>query len=173
MGSIIEDGFKSLKNVTIDEKTMRKIASEVKQEYKSTYNAKELADNLTKVFAYLKDTKNVSYEDMVRIVQEIATPVIEESTDVDSVEADVYNSFRNTLKAQKIRLNEAQKKEKAISYNFLTYDRICGNRQMRKSRNWVGFSLDIPEEMYRNNPSEAEEQILAKALQITQNRKIE
>lgn len=128
MGSIIEDGFKSLKNVTIDEKIMRKIASEVKQEYKSTYNAKELADNLTKVFAYLKDTKNVSYEDMVRIVQEIATPVIEESTDVDSVEADVYNSFRNTLKAQKIRLNEAQKKEKAISYNFLTYDRICGNR---------------------------------------------
>ena len=117
MGSIIEDGFKSLKNVTIDEKTMRKIASEVKQEYKSTYNAKKLADNLTKVFAYLKDTKNVSYEDMVRIVQEIATPVIEESTDVDSVEADVYNSFRNTLKAQKIRLNEAQKKEVAHYYD--------------------------------------------------------
>lgn len=117
MGSIIENGFKSIKNVTIDEKTMRKIASEVKQEYKSTYNAKELADNLTKVFAYLKDTKNVSYEDMVRIVQEIAAPVIEESTDVDSVEVDVYNSFRNTLKAQKIRLNEAQKKEVAHYYD--------------------------------------------------------
>ena len=117
MGSIIEDGFKALKNVSIDDKTMRKIASEVKQEYKSTYNAKELADNLTKVFAYLKDTKNVSYEDMVRIVQEIAAPVIEESTDVDSVEVDVYNSFRNTLKAQKIRLNEAQKKEVAHYYD--------------------------------------------------------
>ena len=37
----------------------------------------------------------------------------------------------------------------------------------------ISFSLVIPEEMYRNNPSEAEEQILAKALQITQNRKIE
>lgn len=37
----------------------------------------------------------------------------------------------------------------------------------------ISFSLDIPEEMYWNNPSEAEEQILAKALQITQNRKIE
>lgn len=61
MGSIIEDGFKALENVSIDDKTMRKIASEVKQEYKRTYNAKELADNLTKVFAYLKDTKNVSY----------------------------------------------------------------------------------------------------------------
>ena len=47
MGSIIEDGFKALKNVSIDDKTMRKIASEVKQEYKSTYNAKELADNLS------------------------------------------------------------------------------------------------------------------------------
>lgn len=35
------------------------------------------------------------------------------------------------------------------------------------------FSLEIPEEMNRNNPSEAEEQILAKTLQITQNRKIE
>lgn len=122
MGSIIEDGFKSLKNVTIDEKTMRKIASEVKQEYKSTYNAKELADNLTKVFAYLKDTKNVSYEDMVRIVQEIAMPVIEESTDVDSVEADVYNSFRKTLKGQKIRLNEAQKKKVAHYYD--SYDKF-------------------------------------------------
>lgn len=122
MGSIIEDGFKSIRNVTIDEKTMRKIASEVKQEYKSTYNAKELADNLTKVFAYLKDTKNVSYEDMVRIVQEIAMPVIEESTDVDSVEADVYNSFRKTLKGQKIRLNEAQKKEVAHYYD--SYDKF-------------------------------------------------
>nr|DAW92506.1 MAG TPA: nuclease [Caudoviricetes sp.] len=122
MGSIIEDGFKSLKNVTIDEKTMRKIASEVKQEYKSTYNAKELADNLTKVFAYLKDTKNVSYEDMVRIVQEIAMPVIEESTDVDSVEAGVYNSFRKTLRGQKIRLNEAQKKEVAHYYD--SYDKF-------------------------------------------------
>ncbi len=122
MGSIIEDGFKALENVSIDDKTMRKIASEVKQEYKSTYNGKELADNLTKVFAYLKDTKNVSYEDMVRIVQEIAMPVIEESTDVDSVEADVYNSFRKTLKGQKIRLNEAQKKEVAHYYD--SYDKF-------------------------------------------------
>lgn len=122
MGSIIEDGFKALKNVSIDDKTMRKIASEVKQEYRSTYNAKELADNLTKVFAYLKDTKNVSYEDMVRIVQEIAAPVIEESTDVDSVEADVYNSFRKTLRGQKIRLNEAQKKEVAHYYD--SYDKF-------------------------------------------------
>lgn len=122
MGSIIEDGFKALENVSIDDKAMRKIASEVKQEYKSTYNAKELADNLTKVFAYLKDTKNVSYEDMVRIVQEIAMPVIEESTDVDSVEADVYNSFRKTLKGQKIRLNEAQKKEVAHYYD--SYDKF-------------------------------------------------
>ena len=122
MGSIIEDGFKALENVSIDDKTMRKIASEVKQEYKSTYNAKELADNLTKVFAYLKDTKNVSYEDMVRIVQEIAMPVIEESTDVDSVEADVYNSFRKTLRGQKIRLNEAQKKEVAHYYD--SYDKF-------------------------------------------------
>lgn len=122
MGSIIEDGFKALENVSIDDKTMRKIASEVKQEYKSTYNAKELADNLTKVFAYLKDTKNVSYEDMVRIVQEIAMPVIEESTDVDSVEADVYNSFRKTLRGQKIRLNEAQKKKVAHYYD--SYDKF-------------------------------------------------
>lgn len=122
MGSIIEDGFKALENVSIDDKTMRKIASEVKQEYKSTYNGKELADNLTKVFAYLKDTKNVSYEDMVRIVQEIAMPVIEESTDVDSVEADVYNSFRKTLRGQKIRLNEAQKKEVAHYYD--SYDKF-------------------------------------------------
>jgi hypothetical protein len=60
-----------------------------------------------------------------------------------------------------------------------SFDYNMGNMQYAEDgrgnemKELISFSLDIPEEMYWNNPSEAEEQILAKALQITQNRKIE
>ena len=54
---------------------------------------------------------------------------------------------------------------------------IWGLSNMLKSDQEVAemimFAIEIPEEMNQNNPSEAEEQILAKALYITQNRKVE
>lgn len=114
MASIVEEGFESLKHVTVDEKMMHRIAYNIKKEYKSKCDIDALTGNLTRVFAYLKDhQKSVNYDDMVRIVQEIAKPVIEESTDVDSFEKQAYNDFRNYIKAKKIRLSEEQKAEVA------------------------------------------------------------
>jgi hypothetical protein len=64
-GSIIEEGFKALEHVTVDNKIIHKIAYQIKKEYKSTYNFETLAGNPEKVFAYMKDTEKVNYSDIV------------------------------------------------------------------------------------------------------------
>lgn len=119
--SIIQEGFASLKKVTVDEKVMHRIAYDIKKAYKSNYSIEKLEENLTRVFAYLKDhADSVGYEDMVRIVQEIAKPVIQESTDIDSFEKEIYDNFRNHLRSYTIRLSEEQKAE--VAYYYGSYE---------------------------------------------------
>lgn len=119
--SIIQEGFASLKNVTVNEKVIHKVAYDIKKAYKSSYDINKLQENLTRVFAYLKDnTDTVGYADMVRIVQEIAKPVIEQSTDVDAFEQELYNNFRAYLKGRRIRLSEEQKAE--VAYYYGSYE---------------------------------------------------
>lgn len=120
--SIVKEGFEVLQNVTVNEQVMGKIAYAIKKEYKSKCNLETLKKNLTSVFAYLKNTEHVQYEDMVRIVQEVAKPVIEESTDIDTFEKEMYDNVRNYLKGQKIRLNDEQKDEAAYYYG--SYDKF-------------------------------------------------
>lgn len=121
IASIVQEGFESLKNVTVNEKVMHKVAYDIKKEYQSKYDIDKLQENLTRVFAYLKDhADSVGYEDMVRIVQEIAKPVIEQSTDVDAFEQEIYNNFRSYLKGMSIRLSEEQKAE--VAYYYGSYE---------------------------------------------------
>lgn len=136
IASIVQEGFESLKNVTVNEKIMHKVAYEIKKEYQSKYDIDKLQENLTRVFAYLKDnTETVGYEDMVRIVQEIAKPVIEQSTDVDAFEQEIYNNFRSYIKGKKIRLSEEQKAE--VAYYYGSYENF-----RRKNFGNITFSDD-------------------------------
>lgn len=114
--SIIEEGFASLQNVNVDKKTMHKLAYKLKKEYKSAYSIDDLTDNLTNVFAYLKDHPDAKYEDMLRIMREVARPVIEESTDIDTWEKAMYDNFRSYFKGKTIRLNRGQIAEVAHYY---------------------------------------------------------
>ncbi len=122
MSSIIQEGFESLKNMEVNERMMHKIAYAIKKENKSTYDIDKLASNLTKVFAYLKEHKNADYNDMIRIVQEIAKPVIEESTDVDPYEQQAYKDVRDYVKGLDIRLNDEQKAE--VAYYYGSYEKF-------------------------------------------------
>ena len=117
--SIVQQGFESLKNVTVDERMISKIAYAIKKEYQSTYSKEKLTENLTRVFAYLKDTKNVQYEDMVRIMREVAKPVLEESTDINDYEKQMYDDFRNYFKGKTILLNKEQRAEVEHYYGSL------------------------------------------------------
>ncbi len=120
MSSIIQEGFESLKNVEVNERMMHKIAYAIKKENKSTYDIDKLTSNLTKVFAYLKEHQNADYNDMIRIVQEVAKPVIEESTEVDPYEQQAYKDVRDYVKGLKIRLNDEQKNE--VAYYYGSYE---------------------------------------------------
>lgn len=122
MSSIIQEGFESLKNVEVNERMMHKIAYAIKKENKSTYDIDKLTSNLTKVFAYLKEHQNADYNDMVRIVQEVAKPVIEESTDVDPYEQQAYKDVRDYVKGLDIRLNDEQKAE--VAYYYGSYEKF-------------------------------------------------
>lgn len=122
MSSIIQEGFESLKNVEVNERMMHKIAYAIKKENKSTYDIDKLTSNLTKVFAYLKEHQNADYNDMIRIVQEVAKPVIEESTDVDPYEQQAYKDVRDYVKGLNIRLNDEQKAE--VAYYYGSYEKF-------------------------------------------------
>lgn len=122
MSSIIQEGFESLKNVEVNERMMHKIAYAIKKENKSTYDIDKLTSNLTKVFAYLKEHHNADYNDMIRIVQEVAKPVIEESTDVDPYEQQAYKDVRDYVKGLDIRLNDEQKAE--VAYYYGSYEKF-------------------------------------------------
>lgn len=122
MSSIIQEGFESLKNVEVNEHMMHKIAYAIKKENKSTYDIDKLTSNLTKVFAYLKEHQNADYNDMIRIVQEVAKPVIEESTDVDPYEQQAYKDVRDYVKGLDIRLNDEQKAE--VAYYYGSYEKF-------------------------------------------------
>lgn len=122
MSSIIQEGFEALKNVEVNERMMHKIAYAIKKENKSTYDIDKLASNLTKVFAYLKEHKNADYNDMIRIVQEVAKPIIEESTDVDPYEQQAYKDVRDYVKGLNIRLNDEQKAE--VAYYYGSYEKF-------------------------------------------------
>lgn len=122
MSSIIQEGFESLKNVKVNERMMHKIAYAIKKENKSTYDIDKLTSNLTKVFAYLKEHQNADYNDMIRIVQEVAKPVIEESTDVDPYEQQAYKDVSDYVKGLDIRLNDEQKAE--VAYYYGSYEKF-------------------------------------------------
>lgn len=115
--SIIEEGFKLLDNVEVNDKMIHKLAYDIRKEYKSGIEMEKLERNLKGVFAYLKDNADhVNYEDMVRIVREIAKPVLEQSMDIDPLENEIYKNAKQTLAGKKIRLSEQQKREVAHYY---------------------------------------------------------
>lgn len=114
--SILEEGAKALQGQSVDENAVRKIARTVKDEYHSSVNTNTLADNLTKVFAYMQEQPKANYEDMLRVMNEVATPVIEQSTNYDLAELETYQTFKKQLRDYRITLNDEQKAEVANVY---------------------------------------------------------
>lgn len=118
--SILEEGAKALQGQSVDEKAVRKIARTIKGEYHSNIDTNTLADNLTKVFAYMQEQPKANYEDMLRVMNEVATPVVEQSSNYDPAEMETYQSFKKAVRDYKITLNEEQKAEVASVYG--SYD---------------------------------------------------
>ena len=119
VSKIFTEGLKSLDNIEVNKKITDKIAREIKAEYKSRINTKTLSDSLQKIFAYMLDSGSPGYADIVEIMKEVGRPVIEQATEVNQAEKQMYDHLMETLKTYKIRLNESQKAE--VANTFGTY----------------------------------------------------
>ena len=107
--SILEEGIEALKHQKVDSAKIRSVAHKIRKEFGSTYNFNTLVDNLEKVFAYMQTSDHVNYNDMMRVLYEVATPVIDGATTLEGKEQ--YDAFVNAMKGYSIRLTEAQKQE--------------------------------------------------------------
>lgn len=114
MSSILEDGLNALAGQPVDEKAIKSIARKLRSQYSSTYDLNTFSDNLAKVFAYAQQNKGVDYQDMMRILEEVARPVLEESNMV--VGREEQDAFIEALRPYTIKLTDRMKDEVVSRY---------------------------------------------------------
>jgi len=106
---ILELGAEALKNQEVDRKTVRKIASDLRARYGSRYNLTAFTDNMERVFAYAQSGDFVNYRDLMKVLEEVARPVIEEAGELVGQER--YDEFMGAMKGYTIALTPNQKEE--------------------------------------------------------------
>ena len=94
--SILEEGNNLLQGKEVDKAAIQRIASRIRKDFGSNYDLKTFAGNLEKVFSYMQTQDAVDYNDMLRVMKEVAMPVVEASTDVVGVPED-YKAVRDYL----------------------------------------------------------------------------
>ncbi len=115
--SILERGAKVLNGKTVDKKFVSRVATDLLRDYGSNYDRATLEDNLGKLYALVSE-EGINRSDLMNIASEIATPVIEEST--QKVGEQEYNDFVEALAPYKIALTDTQMKE--VQSAFGTYN---------------------------------------------------
>lgn len=108
--SILEEGNEALKGHPVNQTLIRRMAASLLREYDSAYDRNTFASNLEKVFSYMQTQESVDFEDMLRVMQEVATPVVEASRDTASPSGD-YQAVKEALSSYRIALNKEQKAE--------------------------------------------------------------
>ena len=117
---IVQQGFEALQSVEINDKIVNKIAKNILKQYSSDYSTEDLSYNIKNIFAYLKNTENVSFDDMTKVMQEVAKPVLEQSKRIDPRDKADYDDFINYLSQKRIKLTSAQRQE--VEYTYGSYD---------------------------------------------------
>nr|DAH17778.1 MAG TPA: hypothetical protein [Caudoviricetes sp.] len=117
---IVQQGFEVLQSVEINDKIVNKIAKNILKQYSSDYSTEDLSYNIKNIFAYLKNTENVSFDDMTKVMQEVAKPVLEQSKRIDPRDKADYDDFINYLSQKRIKLTSAQRQE--VEYTYGSYD---------------------------------------------------
>lgn len=108
--SILEEGNEALKGRPVNQPLIRRIASSLLREYDSAYDRNTFASNLEKVFSYMQTQESVDFQDMLRVMKEVASPVVEASRDTASPSGD-YQAVKEALSSYRIALNKEQKAE--------------------------------------------------------------
>ena len=109
LADALKSGNEILKGATVNEANIRRIARQLKDQYSSRISVDELADTLTKVFAYAQNQDYINYNDLATVISEVASPMIEQST--VKVGAQEFKDFKQTLQGYTFNLDEKQQKE--------------------------------------------------------------
>lgn len=109
LADALKSGNEILKGATVNEANIRRIARQLKDQYSSRISVDELADTLTKVFAYAQNQDYINYNDLATVISEVASPMIEQST--VKVGAQEFKDFKQTLQSYTFNLDEKQQKE--------------------------------------------------------------
>lgn len=117
---IIAKASENLKNAKLDEAKVRKIASDIIKENRSTIKVDDLTQSLTAVFSYITEEADANYDVLLQIMKDIATPVLENSKAVNSAAEIEWKNMRDYLKGMKVKLSYKQKKEVESTYD--SYD---------------------------------------------------
>ena len=109
LADALKSGNEILKGATVNEANIRRIARQLKDQYSSRISVDELADTLTKVFAYAQNQDYINYNDLATVISEVASPMIEQST--VKTGAQEFKDFRQALQSYTFNLDERQQKE--------------------------------------------------------------
>ena len=109
LADALKSGNEILKGATVNEANIRRIARQLKDQYSSRISVDELADTLTKVFAYAQNQDYINYNDLATVISEVASPMIEQAT--VKTGAQEFKDFKQTLQSYTFNLDERQQKE--------------------------------------------------------------
>ena len=129
---ILQDGITAagkLKDFNVTRDMAQAMAAHYLNKYSATFDEDTLTNNLFNIFAYMQNTEDVNYQDMIRLMQEVCKPVIATSQKIDKELMKQYNEFRKFVRSYHIKLNEAQKAEIANVYDsFRTFKNMNQNK---------------------------------------------
>lgn len=140
--SILQEGTEALRKAkkAPDAAEVRKISRSILEDIGSQYDLDTFSDNLEKVFSYMQSEDNVSYDDMVRVMTEVALPAVDAIGNVDRTQQERYDNFKRSVLDTPISLSESQREEVANAEGSVK-NWIDQNREHIKIRN-DGADLD-------------------------------
>ena len=140
--SILQEGTEALQKAkkAPDSAAVRKISKSILEDIGSQYDLDTFSDNLEKVFSYMQSEDNVSYDDMVRVMTEVALPAVDAIGNVDKTQQARYDRFKRNVLDTPISLSESQREEVANAEGSVK-NWIDQNREHIKIRN-DGADLD-------------------------------
>ena len=140
--SILQEGTEALRKAkkAPDSAAVRKISKSILENIGSQYDLDTFSDNLEKVFSYMQSEDNVSYDDMVRVMTEVALPAVDAIGNVDKTQQARYDRFKRNVLDTPISLSESQREEVANAEGSVK-NWIDQNREHIKIRN-DGADLD-------------------------------
>lgn len=115
----LQQQISALQKKVVDPKGVRKLAKDVRAEYRSKIPQADLEQKLTDLFDYIANEQDIDFSEIMRVTAEIAKDVISQSSALNTELTEQYKDMRERLKTSKIRLTSLQKNEMAVRAGFI------------------------------------------------------